>query len=203
MTAMVEPVEALREVHAAVVEARAGSADSERVLAALVALRLLREEMAGWEPELITAARAAGVSWTALAPAVGVASRQAAERRYLRLQPSRTGETTGEARVDAQRARRAGDRAVSDWARQNSASLRKLAGQVSALDGLGAAARKRATRLGDALGGDDPAALLSPLAATQSDLGDRHRELAQQVGAVTEHTDQLRRDAAHRRDHPH
>jgi hypothetical protein len=198
---MAEPVEALREVHAAVADARAGSADSDRLLTALVALRMLREEMSGWEPVLITAAREAGVSWTTLAPALGVASRQAAERRHLRLQPSRTGETTGEARVDAHRGRRAGDRAVSDWARQNSASLRQLAGQVSALDGLGAAARERVTQLGDALGGDDPAALLSPLAATQPDLGELHSELAQRVGAITERTDQLRRDAAHRRDH--
>jgi hypothetical protein len=198
---MAEPVETLREVHAAVADALAGSADSERLLTALMALRVLREEMSGWEPALITAAREVGVSWTTLAPALGVASRQAAERRYLRLQPSRTGETTGEARVDAQRARRAGDRAVSDWARQNSASLRQLAGQVSALDGLGAAARKRVTQLGDALGGDDPAALLSPLAATQPDLGELHSELAQRVGAITVRTDQLRRDAAHRRDH--
>jgi hypothetical protein len=194
------PIEVLHEVHAAVADARAGSADGERLLETLTALRILREEISGWEPELITAARAAGVSWTALAPALGVASRQAAERRYLRLQPSRTGETTGEGRVDAQRARRAGERAVSDWARQNSASLRKLAGQVSTLSGLGAAAQERATQLGEALGGDDPAALLSPLAAAQPHLGAQHSALAQQVGAITERTDQVRRDAAHRRE---
>jgi hypothetical protein len=194
------PVGAVRGVQVAVADARTGAADSERLLAALVALRALREEISAWEPELITAAREAGVSWTALAPALGVASRQAAERRYLRLQPSRTGETTGEARVDAQRARRAGDRAVADWARQNSASLRKLAGQVSALHGLGAVAQERATRLGEALGDDDPAALLSPLAAAQPHLGDQHSDLAQQVGAITERTDEVRRDAAHRRD---
>jgi hypothetical protein len=199
---MTESVEALREVHAMVADARAGSADSEKLLTALVALRVLREEMSGWEPELITAARKAGVSWTALAPALGVASRQAAERRYLRLQPSQTGETTGEGRVDAQRARRAGDRAVSDWARQNSASLRRLAGQVSALAGLGEDAQERAARLGEALGDDDPAALLPPLAAAQPDLCDGHGELAQQVGAITEHADRLRRDAAHRHDQP-
>jgi len=194
-----EQVRALREVQAAVSGARDGTADGKRVLVALAALRGLREELAGWEPVLITAARAAGVSWTALAPALGVASRQAAERRYLRLQPSSTGETTGEARVDAQRSRRAGDRAVSEWARENSASLRKLAGQVSALDGLGEEGQERADRLGEALGADDPAALLSPLADARSHLDERHGDLARQVGAVTERTDQVRRDATHRR----
>ena len=104
-----------------VTAARADTADREQLLTALTGLRLLRDELAAWEPELITAARAVGASWVALAPALGVASRQAAERRYLRLQPSHTGEKTGEARVDAERGRRAGDRAVAEWARRNSA----------------------------------------------------------------------------------
>ncbi|MEC3982011.1 HSP18 transcriptional regulator [Amycolatopsis sp. H20-H5] len=96
-----DPLSAVRCVQASVLAARDGTCDEGGLLAALSALRSLREERSGWEPELITAARAAGVSWTALVPALGVASRQAAERRYLRLQPSRTGETTGEARLDA------------------------------------------------------------------------------------------------------
>src|SRR3954454_8557222 len=133
----IDPAGALGRVQDAVAAARAGVADQDQLLTALAGLRLLREELAGWEPELITAARAAGASWVALAPALGVASRQAAERRYLRLQPSHTGERTGEARVDAERDRRAGDRAVAGWARENSATLRELAGQVSAATGPG------------------------------------------------------------------
>ena len=183
---------ALRRLQEVVEAARAGSADQDQLLTALSGLRLLREELAGWEPELITAARAAGASWVALAPALGVASRQAAERRYLRLQPSHTGEKTGEARVDAERDRRAGDRAVADWARRNSAILRQLAGRVSALDGLGPAAQESADRIGAALGDDDPARLLPPLAAAQPHLTGA---LAEQLGEISAHTDRLRRDA--------
>jgi hypothetical protein len=188
-----DPAGALRRLQEVVAAARAGSADQDQLLTALSGLRLLREEIAGWEPELITAARAAGASWVALAPALGVASRQAAERRYLRLQPSHTGEKTGEARVDAERDRRAGDRAVADWARRNSAILRQLAGRVSTLDGLGPAAQESADRIGAALGDDDPARLLPPLAAAQPHLTGA---LAEQLGEISAHTDRLRRDAA-------
>ncbi|MGW5746727.1 HSP18 transcriptional regulator, partial [Amycolatopsis sp. NPDC003861] len=78
-----DPTGALRRIEEVVAAARAGVGDQDEVLAALSGLRLLREHLASWEPELITAARAAGASWVALAPALGVASRQAAERRYL------------------------------------------------------------------------------------------------------------------------
>ncbi|VVJ21473.1 hsp18 transcriptional regulator [Amycolatopsis camponoti] len=194
-----DPADALRRVHDVVTAARAGTAEQDRLLSALAGLRVLREELAGWEPELITAARAAGASWVALAPAMGVASRQAAERRYLRLQPSNTGEKTGEARVDAERDRRAGDRAVAGWARRNSGILRQLAGRVSALDGLGPAAQESADRLGAALGDDDPATLLPPLAAARPYLADHHAGLAEQLGEISEKADRLRRDAAGQR----
>ncbi|MGC7097786.1 HSP18 transcriptional regulator [Amycolatopsis lurida] len=167
-------------------------ASPQALLDALTALRLLREELAAWEPELISAARARGVSWAALAPALGVASRQAAERRYLRLNPSASGEATGEGRVRAQRDRRAGDRAVATWARENSSSLRRLAGQVSAADGLDSESAGRVER---ALGDNDATALLSPLAAANQQLEAGHEELAAEVAAITEHTDRLRRDA--------
>jgi hypothetical protein len=183
----------LGRIHDAVAAARAGTADQEQLVTALTGLRLLRDELAGWEPELITAARAAGASWVTLAPALGVASRQAAERRYLRLQPSRSGEKTGEGRVDAERDRRAGDRAVVDWARRNAAVLRQLAGRVSALDGLDPVAQESADRLGVALGDDDPANLLSPLAAARPHLTG---ELGTQVGEISAEADRLRRDAA-------
>ncbi len=190
-----DPAGAVSRLHEVVAAARAGTADRDGLLTALADLRVLREELAGWEPELITAARTAGASWVALAPALGVASRQAAERRYLRLQPSNTGEKTGEARVDAERDRRAGDRAVADWARRNSAILRQLAGRVSALDGLGPAAQKSADRLGAALGDDDPATLLPPLAAARSHLAGDHAGLAEELGEISAETDRLRRDA--------
>jgi hypothetical protein len=196
-----DPARVVQSVHEVVLAARGGDVPSEQVLAALAALRSVREQLGAWEPELIAAARAGGTSWVSLAPVLGLASRQAAERRFLRLRPSATGETTGEARVDAERDRRAGDRAVADWARRNSAVLRQLAGQVSALDGLDAAGRESADRLGAALGDDDVTNLLPPLAAVRAHLTRDHAGLADRLGAIGKHTDQLRREAAgNRRD---
>lgn len=78
------------------------------MLASLLLLREVREQLAGWETSLIETAREAGASWADLASPLGVASRQAAERRYLRLRPGADG-TTGEQRVKATRDRRAAD----------------------------------------------------------------------------------------------
>jgi hypothetical protein len=171
---------------------RAGSASSADLVDALTVLRQLRQELADWEPELITAAREQKVSWAALAPALGVTSRQAAERRYLRLRPSDTGEQTGEARVRAQRDRRAGDRAVAAWARANAAVLRQLAGQISALRGLPQHAQRHVDLVSQALAEDDPTSLLSPLADTHSHLKATHAGLADQVRSLTDQTTRIR-----------
>ncbi|MFV2121655.1 type III effector protein, partial [Streptomyces sp. Act-28] len=49
------------------------SPDTEDALAALLLLREVRQRLAGWEPVLIEAARAAGASWADLAGPLGVA----------------------------------------------------------------------------------------------------------------------------------
>lgn len=173
----------------------ADAGDGERIdalLAALTTLRRLRESVAEWEPELIARARADGASWVQIAPALGVASRQAAERRYLRLRPATVGESTREQRVQQQRDNRAGDRAVEAWARANSATLRQLAGQVSALDGLSARARASAARLHDALAQNDAANLLPPLAESGPLLGARHAALVERLADIVRHTERLR-----------
>jgi hypothetical protein len=189
-----EAGEALGQVHAVFAESNTAEPPGPaELLAALTVLRYLRQELATWEPQLITAAREQGVSWASLAPALGVTSRQAAERRYLRLRPSDTGEPTGEGRVLAERTRRAGDRAVAEWARENSAILRQLAGQVSALEGLTGPARRQADRVYQALTGNDPTTLLSPLADAHTHLEKTHTNLADQIKNVTDHTEQLRR----------
>jgi hypothetical protein len=182
--------EALAQVDAAVLDA---DSDAATLLAALTVLRHLRERLGSWEPQLITAAREAGVSWVSLAPALGVTSRQAAERRYLRLRPSATGEPTAEGRVRAERDKRAGDRAVAAWARANAATLRQLAGQVSALDNLTGPARHHATLVGQALADNDPTALLAPLADAHTHLETSHATLAAKIKSVTDHTTGLRR----------
>jgi hypothetical protein len=159
---------------------------SAELLAALVVLRQLRDALARWEPQLITAARELGTSWANIAPALGLASRQAAERRYLRLSPLPSGTTVREDRVREVRDQRAGDRAVSEWARKNAAVLRQLAGQVIGLSEM------RPRKLAAALSDDDPAALLGPLTQIRERLRANHPELADRIGDVTGQADQLR-----------
>jgi hypothetical protein len=167
-------------------------------VAALTLLRHLREELAGWEPRLIAAARTAGASWLQLAPALGVASRQAAERRYLRLRPDDSGGTrTGEQRVRAERDRRAGDRAVTRWAHQNAAGLRRLGAQISALDGdtnLTEAAQRRVDDVTAALGTADTTALIGPLTDVAEHLQANHPALADRITAITHQSQQARND---------
>ncbi|RAS69943.1 hypothetical protein C8D87_101243 [Lentzea atacamensis] len=162
--------------------------DANQVLAALMLLRQLRDELSGWEPQLIEAARALGTSWADLAPALGVASRQAAERRYLRVR--RTGEAgTGDERVQAERDRRAGDRAVAAWARENAGVLRMLAAQVG----------QHSPEVRQALGSEDAAGLLGPLADAQHGLRAGQPGLAEQIAEIGAQTDQVRTDALNRR----
>jgi len=195
--------EALRTAGAPPSDACAASArpSSEQALAALLLLREVRDRLAGWEPGLIEEAREAGASWADLAHPLGVASRQAAERRYLRVRPGNPG-STGEQRVQATRDRRAADRTVTAWARANAADLRRLAGQITALD-LPAAARSPLVELSSALAADDAAALVGPLTGTRSYLTPEHPELAARVDDVARHTDRLRRDSGDQRRGPH
>jgi hypothetical protein len=170
-------------------------------LAALVALRQVRDQLDTWEPQLIAAARAAGASWADLAPALGVASRQAAERRYLRLRHSdhEAPDTTREQRVEAERDRRAGQRAITAWARDNGAELRQLAGQITALTDLGPDAQASLEQLHQALGGSDPAALLPLLADTHQHLPRGHAALAERISTVNDQTDRIRTRTRQRR----
>lgn len=164
------------------------------VLTGLARLQRVRERLDAWEPRLIAAARRAGASWAELAPALGVASRQAAERRYLRLRTAGPDDAgTGDQRVQAVRDRRAGDRAVDAWARTSGAELRQLAGQVSALTDLDTTARASLDRLHHALGDDDPAALVPLLADTRQYLSAGHASLSDRITAVAEQTEHIRR----------
>ncbi|WP_371525079.1 type III effector protein [Streptomyces sp. NBC_01283] len=156
----------------------------ERALASLMLLRQVREQLAGWESGLIETARDAGASWADLAHPLGVASRQAAERRYLRGRPGPAG-TTGEQRVTATRQARATERTTAAWARNNAADLRRLAGQITALTDLPAAARRPLNKLHAALAHDDPTDLIAPLAATRPHLAAAHPDLAARLDTLT------------------
>ncbi len=148
-------------------------------LEALVLLRRLRAELTEWEPRLIEAARGRGASWARLAPALGVASRQAAERRYLRLRQD-LGDTA-EGRVRAERDRRAGERAVVAWARENASSLRDLGGRVAVVDVV----------VRRALASDDVVALAGSLAEAADRVADP--ELAAEVRELVARGEQARR----------
>jgi hypothetical protein len=168
--------------------AAAAPGDANEVLAALMLLRQLRDELSDWEPQLIEAARALGTSWADLAPALGVASRQAAEKRYLRVR--RTGESgTGDERVQAERDRRAGDKAVTAWARQNAGVLRMLAAQVG----------PHHAGVQEALGHEDAATLLAPLADAAPALREGHPGLAERIAQIGEQADQVRLGVQNRR----
>ncbi|MFE9845253.1 type III effector protein [Streptomyces goshikiensis] len=155
----------------------------EQALASLMLLRQVREQLAGWETGLIEAARDAGASWADLAHPLGVASRQAAERRYLRGRPGPAG-TTGEQRVQATRERRAADRTAATWARANAADLRRLAGQITAIAPLTPEARSAQAALHTALGAADAADLIAPLAGMRPYLDARHTGLVDSLDAL-------------------
>jgi hypothetical protein len=192
---------ALRAAHAESDERPAPEARAEEALAALLLLREVRDRLAGWEPALIETAREAGASWADLAGPLGVASRQAAERRYLRLRPGPAG-TTGEQRVKAARDRRAADRAVTAWARGNAAPLRQLAGQITALGDLPEAALPLVGELSLALADNDAGNLVAPLANLRPHLRDRHPDLADRVDSLVRRTGRLRQDSLDRRGGP-
>ncbi len=171
---------------------------SEQALAALLLLREVRDQLAEWEPGLIEEAREAGASWADLAHPLGVSSRQAAERRYLRVRPGTPG-STGEQRVRATRDRRAAARTVTTWARANAAGLRQLAGQITALTDLPAAARTPVAELTAALADNDTAALVDPLTDTHAYLASAHPDLAARVDDIARHAERLREPGGDRR----
>ncbi|MFE2988484.1 type III effector protein [Streptomyces sp. NPDC059262] len=179
--------DALHAAHHKAPDAPAARPGPEQALASLLLLRQVREQLTGWETGLIETARHAGASWAELAQPLGVASRQAAERRYLRNRPGPAG-TTGEQRVQATRENRAAQRSTSAWARRNAADLRRIAGQITALTDLPTAAHVPLGQLHAALAHDDPAALIHPLHATRPHLATAHPELAARLDALTKPT---------------
>jgi hypothetical protein len=194
-----EATDALAAIAGVLRELGADGNDTNRLLEALVGIRAVRGYLAEWEPKLIDEARAVGVSWAQLAPALGVASRQAAERRYLRINPPSAGPAmTGEQRVQAARDQRASDRAVASWARDNAADLRRLAGQVTSLDGLERATQESVDRIHDVLGDNDSAALLGPLADIGPRLTRDHPRLADRISELGDRADEVRQATTQR-----
>ncbi|MGW1966610.1 type III effector protein [Streptomyces sp. NPDC001935] len=176
----------------------ASTDDPEKAIAALLLLREVREQLVLWEPALIETARQAGASWADLAHPLGVSSRQAAERRYLRVRPGTDG-ATKEQRVQATRDQRAADRSVATWAHDQAAALRQLAGTITALPDLPPAAADALATLQAALGSSDPAQLLGPLSDAAAHLRPAHPELADRVNDIGRQAQGMRENGPRQR----
>jgi hypothetical protein len=84
---------------------------------------------------------------------------------------------------------------VADWARRNAGELRQIAGQISAIGtgtDLPPAARDSVDRIRSALGGNDPAELIGPLAEAGPALRTSHPALADQIAAIGTTIDMIR-----------
>jgi uncharacterized membrane protein YccC len=80
--------------------------------------------------------------------------------------------------------------------------LRTLAGHLSSLVDLADPAQRRIDLVQRALGDDDSASLLGPLADAAPHLERSHPALAEQINRITETTDRLRRETQDRRGRP-
>lgn len=127
------------------------------LLAALLVIRELREKLQTDEARLLGAARRKKVTWARLAAALGLKSRQAAERRHLQLR-SDLDEVNGKRLKQAERvvyARAVRDRhAEQAWAEWHTVRVTELAQSLAALADLRArVAAPWADRLAEALAG--------------------------------------------------
>ncbi|ASW54399.1 hypothetical protein CIK06_09650 [Plantactinospora sp. KBS50] len=91
--------EALRR-HQELLAAVAAGASAEPALAGLALLADLRGHLDRMERLLIEAAREDGASWSAVAAACGLSSRQAAEQRWLRLSAEPRAERARQREID-------------------------------------------------------------------------------------------------------
>ncbi|MFF0386891.1 hypothetical protein [Streptomyces sp. NPDC004286] len=115
-------------------------ATDTEVLAALLAIRLLREKLDHDEYRLASLARSRRITWARIAEWQELSGRQAAERRHLQLgQPSPTDDgrahATQSERVENVRARRV-RLAERQWATKNAARIRRAAAQLASVEDL-------------------------------------------------------------------
>ncbi|MGC9501862.1 hypothetical protein [Streptomyces sp. WG7] len=115
-------------------------ATEPEILAALLAIRMLREKLDHDELKLITLARSKRITWARIAEWQELSGRQAAERRHLQLgraytRPDGTVPPTQSERVEYARGLRS-RRAERQWALNNAARIRRVAMQLAAIDNL-------------------------------------------------------------------
>ncbi|MGA5120939.1 hypothetical protein [Streptomyces pseudogriseolus] len=115
-------------------------ATESEVLAALLAIRILREKLDHDELKLTTLARTKRITWARIAEWQELSGRQAAERRHLQLgraytHPDGTVPATQSERVEYARGLRS-RRAERQWALNNAARIRRVAMQLAAIENL-------------------------------------------------------------------
>ncbi|MCX4740804.1 hypothetical protein [Streptomyces antibioticus] len=115
-------------------------ATESEILAALLAVRMLREKLDHDELKLTTLARTKRITWARIAEWQELSGRQAAERRHLQLgraytRPDGTVPATQSERVEYARALRS-RRAERQWALSSAARIRRVAGQLAAVEDL-------------------------------------------------------------------
>jgi hypothetical protein len=131
---------ALQELATVLAAATAENLPGDAALEALPSIAGLRERLDRCEVMLIESARASGASWTRVAEALGLGSRQAAEQRCLRLSGQSTRDT------DAARTARRGQRSVDAVYGTGIASLRSAVRRALARIALDPAWDKRFPR---------------------------------------------------------
>ncbi|MER6047240.1 hypothetical protein ACFC0M_20230 [Streptomyces sp. NPDC056149] len=115
-------------------------ATEPEILAALLAIRMLREKLDHDELKLTTLARMKRITWARIAQWQELSGRQAAERRHLQLGRAHTrldgtAPRTQNERVEYTRELR-GRRAERLWALDHAARIRRVAAQLGAVDDL-------------------------------------------------------------------
>lgn len=154
-----------------------------------VLLREVREQLADWATGLIEAARDAGASWADLAQPLGVASRQAAERRYLCLRPdpaNRRRTRQSHPRPPRRQPHR------GRLGRNNAADLRRLADQITTLTTSPPTPTPPSSTSTRPSPTTAPPTSSPPLAATAPHLQHNHPDLATRIETLTRHAEQLR-----------
>ncbi|MFJ4342669.1 hypothetical protein [Streptomyces sp. NPDC088915] len=128
-----DPIRSMHAVRAATFEDPVSSGEkpptvpAEDVLAALTQLAVAREVIDQLELDLLRAARARGASWQKIADHLGLARKQSAEGRLIRLERSKT---HGDRYVGKQREERARQRNADEWCRTHEDRIRTVAQRV-------------------------------------------------------------------------